>query len=323
MNNCFFSIIVPVYNVEKYIAKCIESILQQSFSDFELILVDDGSPDNCGEICDKYAEKDNRISVIHKENGGLSSARNCGLKQVHGQYVMFVDSDDWLLPDALEEICNGCNPLPDLVVFNIQYHYENDSIVISSSLPKKDKETAEEYMHNVAQQKLFNNLIACNKAYCSKFLKENDIHFIEGILHEDGPFFHTTLSFAKTVVFVDKPLYSYRKGRPDAITSNSTYRNFESLIKGIEYVKAIRTHSRQFSHDRNFVMLNTLVFAIIQNYNTAEDVDKVMSASSSVHIKKILLSLLLSRFDSKISILGLAAFISPRLARYLVRVKNR
>ena len=322
MNNCLFSIIVPIYNVEKYIVKCIESILLQSFKNFELILVDDGSPDHCGEICDMYAEKDNRISVIHKKNGGLSSARNSGLKQAHGQYVMFVDSDDWLLPDALEEISNGCKSFPDLVVFNFQYHYENDSIAISSSLPKKDTETAEEYMQDVAQYKLFDNLIACNKVYRRELLKDNSIQFIEGILHEDGPFFHTTLSFAETVVFVDKPLYSYRKGRPDAITSNSTYRNFESLIKGIEYAKAIRAHSRQFSRDRNFVMLNTLVFAIIQNYNTAEDVDKVIRASSSVHIKKLLLSLLLSRFDVKISIIGLAAYIYPRLARYLVRVKN-
>ena len=89
------SIIVPVYNVEKYLKRCIDSILNQSFTDFELILVDDGSTDNSGEIIDEYAIKDERIKVIHKENGGLSSARNVGIEYSKGNYIAFVDSDDW------------------------------------------------------------------------------------------------------------------------------------------------------------------------------------------------------------------------------------
>ena len=96
------SVIVPVYKVEKYLRKCVYSILTQSFIDFELILVDDGSPDNCGLICDEYATKDHRVKVIHKENGGLSDARNIGLDQMQGKYVFFVDSDDWISSDALE-----------------------------------------------------------------------------------------------------------------------------------------------------------------------------------------------------------------------------
>ena len=105
------SIIVPVYNVEKYIYRCVDSILSQSFTDFELILVDDGSPDDCGKICDDYAKKDNRISVIHKENGGLSSARNAGLDWVFAnsksEYVTFIDSDDWVDTDYLRALLDG------------------------------------------------------------------------------------------------------------------------------------------------------------------------------------------------------------------------
>ena len=96
------SIIVPVYDVEPYLRKCIDSILIQSYRDLEIILVDDGSPDNCGAICDEYAEKDKRIKVIHKKNGGLSDARNAGLDIATGEYIGFVDSDDWVMPDMYE-----------------------------------------------------------------------------------------------------------------------------------------------------------------------------------------------------------------------------
>ena len=98
MSKPLLSIIVPVYNVEKYIERCIKSILNQSFTNFELILVDDGSPDNCGKICDEYKKKDSRIKVIHKKNGGLSDARNAGLNIATGKYIGFVDSDDIIHP---------------------------------------------------------------------------------------------------------------------------------------------------------------------------------------------------------------------------------
>lgn len=98
------SVIVPVYNVEKYLPRCIDSILAQTFTDFELILVDDGSPDNCGAICDEYAAKDKRVRVIHKSNGGVSSARNAGLDAASGEYVTFVDSDDYIAEDRLKQM---------------------------------------------------------------------------------------------------------------------------------------------------------------------------------------------------------------------------
>ena len=100
-NEPLVSIIVPCYKVEQYLPNCIESILYQTYTNWELILVDDGSPDNCGNICDDYAAKDNRIKVVHKKNGGLSSARNAGMKVMNGEYVTFLDSDDFLHKDAL------------------------------------------------------------------------------------------------------------------------------------------------------------------------------------------------------------------------------
>ena len=105
------TIVVPVYNVEKYLTRCVDSILNQTYADFELLLVDDGSPDNCGKICDEYAEKDSRIFVIHQKNGGLSAARNTGInwfyEQNRSNYITFLDSDDWLHPDYLRILMNG------------------------------------------------------------------------------------------------------------------------------------------------------------------------------------------------------------------------
>lgn len=108
------SIIVPVYKAEKYIHRCVDSILAQSYTDFELLLVDDGSPDNCGAICDEYATQDSRVRVLHKENGGVSSARNLGLDNAKGEWITFVDSDDWVESEFLDKLINGGNA--DLVV---------------------------------------------------------------------------------------------------------------------------------------------------------------------------------------------------------------
>lgn len=96
------SIIVPVYKVEQYLSRCVDSILQQSYSNLEIILVDDGSPDSCGMICDEYQKKDSRVQVIHKSNGGLSDARNYGIEAAQGKYLAFVDSDDWLDFDMID-----------------------------------------------------------------------------------------------------------------------------------------------------------------------------------------------------------------------------
>ena len=106
-SNPFISIVVPIYNVEKYLKKCVESILNQTYKNFELILVDDGSPDRCGEICEDLKKKDLRIRVIHKENGGLSSARNAGIDVAKGEYIGFVDSDDYIEPFMYEKLVNA------------------------------------------------------------------------------------------------------------------------------------------------------------------------------------------------------------------------
>ena len=115
------SVIVPVYNAEKYIETCISSVLNQTFTDFELILIDDGSEDESGHICDEYATKDTRIRVFHKENGGPSAARNSGLNVAQGEWILFLDSDDWIVPESLQLLMSEV--VPETAI--IQYLYED------------------------------------------------------------------------------------------------------------------------------------------------------------------------------------------------------
>ena len=134
---CIVSIIVPVYNTDKYLSPCIESILGQIFSDFELLLINDGSTDNSGKICDEYAEKDSRIRVFHKENGGVSSARNIGLDNAKGEWVYFVDSDDELLPGGLKLLTNGISGDCDLVLGG--YNIYNDAGGLVTTFPEGER----------------------------------------------------------------------------------------------------------------------------------------------------------------------------------------
>ena len=120
------SVIIPVYNVEKYLRECLDSVTGQTYQDLEIILVDDGSKDESGTICDEYAAKDSRITVIHKENGGQSDARNCGLDNAHGEYIYFMDSDDWILPDTLAQLMErAVQENADVVFFEAETIYED------------------------------------------------------------------------------------------------------------------------------------------------------------------------------------------------------
>lgn len=142
------SIIVPVYKVERYLPKCIDSILAQTFTDFELILIDDGSPDRCGQICDEYAAKDERITVIHQENKGVSAARNAGLDIAKGTYIGFVDSDDWIEPEMYMAMMNTTSKeSADVVLCGFQYFNGTEEVYnLGGSIPKEVKLTSEQML---------------------------------------------------------------------------------------------------------------------------------------------------------------------------------
>ena len=212
------TIIVPIYNVEPYIRKCIDSILAQTYKNLEIILIDDGSPDNCPKICDEYAIKDNRIRVIHKENGGISDARNIGLETAKGEYIGFVDPDDWIAPDMYEYLlkglfeykaCISCCPKIDVYKDYMQYNLGKDEV----------------YKKEEALAILFGDYIGnyvWNRLYKSELWK--NIRFPIGRNFEDVLTLYKTFEEAENIVFLKEPKYYYLR-RDDSITRNIDFQH--------------------------------------------------------------------------------------------------
>lgn len=202
------SIIVAVYNIEDYIRNCVKSLINQTYRDIEIILVDDGSKDSSSSICDVIAKTDERINVIHKENGGLSSARNAGLDIACGEYVMFVDGDDYLAENAIELLLEK-NKLYDADI--IQFDYE-ETYDIYKKVQNNEKD---ESVYIEDKKKMFRKLYeiggsaasACTKLY-KRFLFEN-MRFKEGILHEDEYMITYMLQKAHSVLYIPNKLYFY------------------------------------------------------------------------------------------------------------------
>lgn len=197
------SVIVPVYKVEKYLKKCVDSILNQTFADFELWLVDDGSPDNCPQMCDEYAEQDSRIKVIHKENGGLSDARNAALDCITGEYVCFVDSDDYITDDALETLYSALiRNNADIAVGNMISFDENGQ--------EKDfyfPVTEETVLENSEILMTMNQPCAQNRLYKAEIFKK--LRYPVGRLYEDVFLWHKVLAQVDKIVLTGKVDYYY------------------------------------------------------------------------------------------------------------------
>lgn len=213
------SVIIPIYKVEKYLNRCVDSVVKQSYQNLEIILVDDGSPDLCPKMCDEWAKKDNRIKVIHKENGGLSDARNIGMQIMTGEYVFFVDSDDWIHRDTLKTLKNfqekydadivECKAFP--ICEEIEdVQIEGTSIEINR-FDTKDAMSAL-VIENPLKQTVWNKLY--------KKSTVDGIHFEIGKYHEDEFWTYQVFDRAKTFLFVDVQLYYYFQ-RSDSIMGQS------------------------------------------------------------------------------------------------------
>lgn len=220
------SIIVPVYKVEKYLSRCVDSILAQSFADYQLILVDDGSPDACGRICDDYASKDNRIHVIHQENGGISAARNAGLDWVFehtdSQWLTFVDSDDWIHPELMERLLKMA-----------QEHHSKISVcgyqltngAISDPLSGEDKVWDTEAFF---VQRNVNATVPWGKLYHRELFR--NMRYPLGNIHEDEYITYQILFSQDTIPVVDRPVYYY-------------YYNYVGISKSNWSIKRLDAHS--------------------------------------------------------------------------------
>ncbi len=244
-----YSVIVPIYKVEEYLVKCIVSILNQSFKDFELILVDDGSPDNCPAICDRYKEKDERVKVIHKENGGLVNARNTGLKAASGDYICYIDGDDWVENDLLQTIEEkALNPYsPDLVVFGAKRCFQDKEVIIPAGLREGL------YSHNTLETELFPYMmydnrrpfcsglifpVAWNKIYKREFLLQHYCKEEKIRMGEDNAFIFECLYFAKNVYFCERILYCYNQMNSGSMVHSYDKTRFQNNKLLTDYIES-------------------------------------------------------------------------------------
>ena len=224
------TIVVPVYNVEKYLKKCIESIINQTYKNLEIILVDDGSPDNCGKICDDYKKQDSRIKVIHKKNGGLSDARNAGIDIANGEYITFIDSDDYIDDDYVELLYNAIvKDKTDMVISSHKVIYDNGTIL--------EKETGERSILNskeVLKRILYDegiDLSAWAKLYKIELFRK--VRYPKGRLFEDAATTYKLVDKCKNISIVSKSTYNYMI-RENSITNLNFSEKKLDLIKSTE-----------------------------------------------------------------------------------------
>ena len=232
--NPTLSVIIPVYRVEDYLVRCVESVLTQDYRNIEVILVDDGSPDKCPQICDELAKKDERIKVIHKQNGGLSSARNAGISSARGKYLAFLDSDDQWVSGKLNEVMHSVKQADsDILILN-SFNLYDDGTLMKTECPPYIKPGVTIYPINEIYEHLIKNGNLQEQAGTHivkrDFILKNSLYFEEGLLGEDTEWMLRALRLVQIVAVSDIYLQIYTSGRPGAITRTTTTKNVQHLI---------------------------------------------------------------------------------------------
>ena len=226
------SIIVPVYKVEQYIDKCVNSLIHQTYENLEIILIDDGSPDNCPQICDEYAIIDERIKVIHKKNGGLSDARNVGLNNSTGEYALFVDSDDYIELDTVEKFVNIIgSKKPDIIVGNANRLINGERIPMNHKyINNTSMISGKDYLKYELKNGTM-HMVAWLNMYRVEFLNKNNFRFKVGLLHEDEHFTPRVFLNAEKVIATDIVFYNYLIREGSITTVENKVKNALHIIQ--------------------------------------------------------------------------------------------
>ena len=318
------SLITITYNSEITLSDTIQSVLNQTYRDIEVILVDDGSPDGCPAMCDAYALKDSRVKVIHKPNGGLSDARNAGLKEATGDYVIFMDSDDfWVNNDALKKlvdlVCQHQNC--DFIGFNCMYYYPdsqtykkwvayNEELAIPS-----DKDSA--MCALVASGTV--PMSACMKVISRKTLSEIGLTFKKGILEEDIPWFIDLLEGSKKCIFVNHYIYAYRQNVSGSITNSGGERSFNCLFEILESeLEKIKT--RSFNDSAKLSLYSFLAYEYCILLSRLADISHSKEIRKKLYAYKWLLNYTANPKVKKTSIIY--RIFGIRVAEITLRVYN-
>ncbi|GIZ15181.1 glycosyltransferase family 2 protein [Capnocytophaga catalasegens] len=259
-----FSIIIPVYNVERYLPECVNSVLSQDFLDYEVILVNDGSTDESGNICDEYVEKYSNIKVIHKENGGLSDARNFGIKEAKGNYLMFLDSDDfWQGTNILSDLSKIIQKeKPDLILFgHTQFIDGETNITLNNDIePQKGLTYSFQADFKYLVDDLTYKASACDKIIKREIIVQNEIFFPKGKLHEDIAWCYDIIDHIKVYQIYPKCFYCYRRNRESSITHKTSEKAIMDIVD-ITYEKA--KNSPNLKNKNSFLFLWGYIIIII------------------------------------------------------------
>ncbi len=233
------SIIVPVYKVEKYLRKCVDSILAQTYTNLEIILVDDGSPDNCGRICDEYAVKDSRVIVIHQKNGGLSAARNAGLDIATGDYIGFVDSDDYIATDMYEKLHSALTEnKADVSICNYAYVDSHYRLLNKESPIKKEVLNNTEIIEKTAEKNYWYFITVVNRLYKAKLFFK--LRFEIGKTNEDEFIAHKIFCQCKKIAVIEDYLYYYFQREDSIMGRTVTIKRadgVEGIYKRLQFLK--------------------------------------------------------------------------------------
>lgn len=280
------SVIVPIYKVEQYLHRCVNSIINQTYKNLEIILVDDGSPDSCGSICDEYEKKDNRVKSVHKINGGLSDARNYGMKYATGDFVLFVDSDDWLKIEMIEVMINHSKEYNSDVVQSAFYYAYEDYLLLDDRYYKEDDEPTLLNKKELMKELVINERVknfAWGKLYKMDLIK--DIPFEKGVLFEDVFWAHQVMHNVNRYVILNNPMCYYLQ-RSDSIVANYTPRNLD-IIKGLkerhEFIE--KYHSDLVSHSYKIIFNTCLLHYELLTKNKDKDENRVHRDNIKTYIR--------------------------------------
>lgn len=261
------SVIVPVYKAEKYIHRCLDSIINQTFKNFELILVDDGSPDKSGEICDEYAAKDGRVKVIHKENGGVASARQCGIEAATGEYTIHADPDDWMELNMLECMFNAIEESDaDLLITDFYQNIHNEATIVHQPVTSLNQEQLLKDFLTRLHGGLWNKLLR------SKIYKDNNIGFVSGVnFWEDLLFWLQILQIRNLKIsYLPKAFYHYDIFSNENSITRTNYKKFsKSLVYYISFVDKL--DSNKFKKEKEYSIMKALALIFFTNADISAD----------------------------------------------------
>lgn len=323
-----FSVIIPIYKVEEYLEQCINSVLSQTFKDYELILVDDGSPDNCPKLCDEFAKENSNIKVIHKENGGLSSARNVGVAEAVAEYIIFLDADDfWLDDNFLQNIYNRLKLYKsDVICLNYNKVFDDQTVI---PYYFNVENMSNEYFGDRSIEYIINTdtwvSSAWNKIIKRKLFSDYNLDFIVGINSEDIDWSARLIQASNSFDFLNKPYIGYRQ-RNTSISKTMSYKKVERVYQNILIIRSIL---EKVTGDKELLIkqyyayqIGTLIFniSLLNNRNDRKQLSEKLydeknnlkySRNKKIKLLNILISLL--GIDKTISLLNLFNRIKGRV----------